>query len=60
MDKNRKKNRYVYIAESLCCAPETNTHAYTKNTELLDKSQGWTDYWKTFIFIMKNYARGTL
>ena len=36
------------------------TYTYMKNTELLDKSQDWTDYWKTFIFIMKNYAWGAL
>ena len=42
MEKNPKKNRYVCITESLCCTPETKTHTYMKNTELLDKSQDWT------------------
>ena len=40
MEKNLKKNRYMYICitESLCCTPETNTKLLINSIPILNKN----------------------
>ena len=60
MEKNLKKNTYVsiyiyiYISESLCCTPETNTTLQSNYTSI-KKKQIKKDKYQNTIYIMKSF-----